>query len=49
MVTTFLGVIILAYLIAKYQKMRGLDFYPSFAKSILALTAIAGIIWKMLV
>tara|TARA_B100000780_G_scaffold90421_1_gene62485 strand:- start:279 stop:434 length:156 start_codon:yes stop_codon:yes gene_type:complete len=43
-ITAFL----LAFLIAIYQKVRGLSFWSSFFKSLIAVSGVLGVIWKIL-
>ena len=40
--------IVLSFVIAVYQKNRGLYFWPSFFKSFLAVSGVLGVIWKIL-
>ncbi len=40
--------IIISYLIAVYQKIRGLKFWTSFVKALIGVAGILGTIWKLL-
>ena len=41
-------ILLFAYLIAIYQRSRGLSFWPSFFTSLIALTGLGGVIYKIL-
>jgi len=40
--------VVVAYVIAVYQKIRGLKFWSSFFKSLIAVAGVLGTIWKVL-
>tara|TARA_B110000008_G_scaffold191221_1_gene189954 strand:- start:12603 stop:12758 length:156 start_codon:yes stop_codon:yes gene_type:complete len=40
--------VVVAYVIAVYQKIRGLKFWSSFFKSLIAVSGVLGTIWKVL-
>tara|TARA_B100000902_G_scaffold223178_1_gene212012 strand:- start:839 stop:988 length:150 start_codon:yes stop_codon:yes gene_type:complete len=48
MLYILLTTVIIAYLIAGYQKNRGLNFWPSFFMSFIAVLGVLGVIWKIL-
>ena len=41
-------ILVFAYLIAIYQRSRGLSFWPSFFASLIALIGVGGVIYKIL-
>jgi hypothetical protein len=40
--------VLISFLIAVYQRKRGLRFWPSFFKSMIAVGGVLGTIWKII-